>query len=74
MKLFFWLILIVLIFLLGWLFPVEGPFDYVYDTHVHKIPCKTAPAPKKEIIYEDYNEDGEPEWYQLIPMFEVIND
>lgn len=31
----------------------------------------SAPAPKKTIIYEDYNEDGEPEYYQLVPLFDV---
>ena len=71
------ILIIVIVFLLGWLFPVEGPFDYVYDKYakqpaIHR-PTKgiPAPAPKKTEIYADYNEDGEPEWYQLTPMFEI---
>ena len=36
-------------------------------------PCKGVPAlaPKKVKIFEDFNEDSEPEWYQLIPLFEI---
>lgn len=36
-------------------------------------PCKGVPAlaPKKVKIFEDFNEDGEPEWYQLIPLLEI---
>lgn len=36
-------------------------------------PRKGVPAlaPKKVKIFEDFNEDGEPEWYQLIPLFEI---
>ena len=39
------LILIILLgFLLGWLFPVEGPIDYVYDNYKYqKCASKLAP-------------------------------
>ena len=31
-------------FLLGWLFPVEGPVDYVYDDYkAHKVASKNCP-------------------------------
>jgi hypothetical protein len=67
---------------LGWVFPVEGPLDYLYDKWAfqpaHKQPenkrvtkCCPAPAPKQTTVYEDYNEDGEPEWYELVPLFQV---
>lgn len=64
-------------FIVGWLFPVEGPFDYVYDNYANRPAInrphkgKPAPAPKKTQVYEDYNEDGEPEWYEIVPMYEV---
>lgn len=67
-------------FFLGWLFPVEGPIDYVYDNYaskpaIHKpSKCCAAPAPKKTEIYEDLNEDGEPEWYEVIPLFKVTEE
>lgn len=70
-------ILAFVLILLGWLCPIEGPFDYVYDNYANTPaiyrPTRgaIAPAPKKQVIYEDYNEDGEPEWYQIIPLFEV---
>ena len=36
-------------FLLGWLFPVEGPVDYVYDNYVHqKVASKNCPMRKPE--------------------------
>ena len=35
-------------FLLGWLFPVEGPVDYVYDNYVNqKVASKNCPAQKQ---------------------------
>ena len=66
-----------LFFVLGWLFPIEGPYDYVYDNYAKtpavKRPHKglPAPAPKTNFIHEDYNEDGIPEWYEIIPLFDV---
>ena len=72
----FILVLIVGIFF-GWVCPIERPIDYLYDNYASQPaisrPSKgvPAPAPKKVEIFEDFNEDGEPEWYQLIPLFEV---
>lgn len=72
----FILVLIVGIFF-GWVCPIEGPIDYLYDSYASQPainrPSKgvTAPAPKKTEIFEDFNEDGEPEWYQIIPLFEI---
>ena len=70
---------IICSFILGWIFPVEGPIDYVYDNYatrpaIHRpSKCCAAPlpAPKKTEILEDLNEDGEPEWYAVVPMFVV---
>jgi hypothetical protein len=44
-------------FIMGWLFPVEGPVDYVYDDYVGnktiQKPVVNVPAPetKKTLIY-----------------------
>lgn len=72
--------IIVTLFLgifIGWVCPIEGPIDYVYDNYASQPALKRphrgvpAPAPKKTEIFEDFNEDGEPEWYQIIPLFEI---
>lgn len=53
-----WLLLIPLGFFLGWIFPIEGPIDYVYDEHVGnktmKRPVVNIPAQpqKKEILLD----------------------
>lgn len=31
--------------ILGWIFPVEGPIDYIYDEQVKKTPSKSVAAP-----------------------------
>ena len=55
-----WIFLIGIMFIgfiIGWLFPVEGPVDYVYDDYIGqttiKKPVVNAPAPetKKTIVY-----------------------
>lgn len=69
-------------FFLGWLFPVEGPIDYLYDNYASrpaiKRPSKCCaaplPAPKKTEIFEDLNEDGEPEWYEVTPLFNILEE
>jgi hypothetical protein len=69
-------------FFLGWLFPVEGPVDYLYDNYASrpaiKRPSKCCaaplPAPKKTEIFEDLNEDGEPEWYEVVPLFNILEE
>lgn len=43
-------------FLLGWVFPVEGPVDYVYDNYkARRCPTKAAPRQpeKKELTQEE---------------------
>ena len=66
--------------ILGWLCPIEGPIDYMYDNYASQPAINRphrgvpAPAPKKVEIFEDFNEDGEPEWYQLIPLFDVKDE
>ena len=65
------IILIIALFIfIGWLIPIKSPFEQGEQIK-HKVPTRVAPPPKKEIIYEDLNEDGEPEFYQVIPLFEV---
>lgn len=55
---------IVIGFLFGWLFPVEGPIDYIYD---NKVPVKNGPSIKPITeIYVDLDEDEVPEWYWVI--------
>lgn len=50
-------------FLVGWLFPVEGPFDYVYDEYAsqpaHRHPTKIAPKqpPSVTINVNDLSEE-----------------
>ena len=47
-------LIILLGFILGWIFPIEGPLDWVYDDyeaqHTKKVPQKAAP-PKKIPVY-----------------------
>lgn len=72
----FIIILVILAFIIGWLFPVEGPLDWTYDKYAsqpahyrpQRAPTRVAPMPKpvKE-IFIDLNEDDEPEWYLIIP-------
>lgn len=47
-----WIIvsMVLLGFVLGWLFPVEGPIDYVYDEAVKKAPVKAAPVEHYHLI------------------------
>jgi hypothetical protein len=61
-------IIILIGFLLGWLFPIEGPFDYVYDNYAsqpaHKRPQVVAPMPKLVPVFdpetmEELNEEWE---------------
>ena len=65
-----WIILILIAFLLGWLFPIEGPFDYVYDEHAY-MPAKhvkgvARPKPKKIILNIDEYEEQQEYW--IIPI------
>lgn len=49
--------LCVVFFIAGWIFPVEGPIDFIYDNHVKKSPSKSAPAIKDTKIEELTDED-----------------
>lgn len=58
---------VIIAFLIGWLFPVEGPLDYVYDDYVkNKKAVKNVAKPihKKEIFVIT---DEEVEEYLLVP-------
>lgn len=59
-------------FLLGWLFPVEGPFDYVYDDYAsqpaHKSPTKAAPLQPLQLII-DVNDLSEEDFEALQEIF-----
>lgn len=81
-----WVVIFMLIFcgfILGWIFPVEGPYDSDYDELVGqrtmKKPVINVPVQKSDFKYEadvedikevliDLNEDGEQEWYLFMPL------
>jgi len=48
--------LVIFGFILGWIFPVEGPIDYVYDKYAsapaHKRPVVVAPQQKHSITID----------------------
>lgn len=66
------ILVIVLGFVLGWLFPVEGPFDYVYDDYAsqpaHKSPTKAAPLQPLQLII-DVNDLSEEDFEALQEIF-----
>lgn len=66
------ILVIVLGFVLGWLFPVEGPFDYVYDDYAsqpaHKSPQKAAPLQPLQLII-DVNDLSEEDFEALQEIF-----
>lgn len=40
-------VLLIVGFILGWIFPVEGPIDYIYDNYkVNKCSIKNCPPQK----------------------------
>lgn len=50
--------LLIFGFIFGWLFPIEGPIDYVYDEAVKKkAPVKAAPKSIKEVQIDLNNEE-----------------
>ena len=65
-------------FILGWLFPIEGPYDEGYEelvTSVKKKPSKVAPIkPVKKEILIDLDEDDIPEVYLLVPQLTLGED
>jgi hypothetical protein len=62
----------LLFFLLGWIFPIEGPIDYVYDDYAsqpaHKSPTKAAPLKPYQIII-DINDLSEEDFEALQEVF-----
>lgn len=66
-------------FVIGWLFPVEGPYDEKYEQQVvqHKKRSSTvnvAAPKKKKIVLVDLNEDDIEEMYYLIPFEKLGGD
>lgn len=60
------LVVVLLGFLLGWLFPVEGPVDYIYDNYkVNKCATKNAPKQVEKLIYIFSEEEIEELEYEL---------
>lgn len=59
-------------FVLGWIFPVEGPIDYVYDDYAsqpaHKSPKKVAPLQPLQLII-DVNDLSEEDFEALQEIF-----
>lgn len=64
--------ILVFAFLLGWLFPVEGPYDYLYDEYAsqpaHKQPSGIAPPINKQLII-DINDLSEEDFEALQAIF-----
>ena len=64
-------------FAIGWIFPVEGPYDESYEqltTIKKKSAVKAAPKTIKKEILIDLDEDNIPEWYTLIPQSFVVGE
>ena len=61
-----------LCFILGWLNPIEGPFDWTYDKYAsqpaHKHPQKYAP-PQAVSIVIDVNDLSEEDFEALQEVF-----
>ena len=59
-------------FILGWIFPVEGPIDYVYDDYAsqpaHRSPTKAAPLQPLQLII-DVNDLSEEDFEALQEIF-----
>lgn len=72
-----WIIVLCLViaFSLGWLFPVEGPFDYVYDDYAsqpaHNRPskCCASPVEKQTKIEFNINDLSEEDFEELMQIF-----
>ena len=63
---------ILLGFLLGWIFPVEGPLDYLYDEYAsqpaHKSPSSYVPLKPYQIVI-DINDMSEEDFEALQEVF-----
>ena len=59
-------------FILGWIFPIEGPIDYVYDDYAsqpaHRSPKKAAPLKPYQVII-DINDLSEEDFEALQEVF-----
>lgn len=66
------LVTLIIGFILGWLFPVEGPIDYVYDEKVKKVPSKVAPPIQEKPIFIEISEEDIPEWYTIVPVLNEV--
>ena len=57
---------------LGWIFPVEGPLDYLYDDYAsqpaHKNPTKAAPLKPYQFVI-DVNDLSEEDFEALQEIF-----
>ena len=66
------LFILVLGGLLGWLFPVEGPFDYLYDNYAsqpaHRSPSGYVPLKPYQIVI-DINDMSEEDFEALQEVF-----
>ena len=66
------LIIAVAFFIMGWLFPIEGPLDFVYDKYAsqpaHKQPQKFAPIVTSKLII-DINDLSEEDFRALEAIF-----
>ena len=66
------LLIVALGFFLGWIFPVEGPLDYLYDDYAsqpaHKNPTKGAPLKPYQIMI-DVNDLSEEDFQALQEIF-----
>lgn len=60
------LIIILLGFLLGWLFPVEGPVDYVYDNYKAQR-CAPKSCPPRQVQKPELEPEEE-----LISLYEIL--
>ena len=59
-------------FVIGWVFPIEGPIDYVYDNYAsqpaHRSPKKSVTVQPKNIII-DVNDLSEEDFEALQEVF-----
>ena len=73
-KLIFIIIILssFLCFILGWLNPIEGPFDWTYDKYAiqpaHRHPAKYAPLQPYQIVI-DVNDLSEEDFEALQEVF-----
>lgn len=64
----FMIVLLIVGFFIGWLFPVEGPIDYIYDEAVKRAPVKAAPIEQHSLIL-NINDLSEEDFEALQEIF-----